>query len=608
MPIDPKTKNWVGPSKSEDYLLNKSYIPQISTFMANSVSQARKELLGQELNQGLFREGSQANRSNSEMTVMGNVSGFGGLKKSAQHFGSVGGGFKGSADTSMISPDIYSPLWLTSNMNLPRDRATINAWCRSFFALNPFVHNAICLHSTYPISKLSIKSESKEVENFFNAMIEEIDLINMCVQIAQEYWLLGECFVYAELDEQALKWSRLMIYNPDYMVVNRTVIADEPNIALRPDENLKRIIFSNKPSDIAQRKQLDPYIIESVKKGKNIPLPNYSVSHLARKISPYEIRGTGLPVCVFKNLMLLDKLRENDYVQADTMVNPLTLVKIGSAGVDGFKPQPADLDAFQQKLEEAENNKNFKIITHDAVSIERIGYGQGIYDTMPKVQQLIKEIMVGLQVPSVIMDGTDITYNNGSVALQALRDRYLSFRQMLSSWLKNKIFAPISHLNGFYDTKNGKKQLIIPEVEWNHMSLFDTADYITQLVSLTAGEGDQKRASLHTLYRSMGLDYGDEMRKMRKESIQNAINAKEKLALESMDLNSLRSLDDDSEIKENEDTKKQPAGNEDSGGLGESPPEGLPGLDLGSSAPPIPNSEKPPSPTPTSPVPTPPKT
>ena len=40
-------------------------------------------------------------------------------------------------------------------------------------------------------------------------MIEEIDLMNICVQIAQEYWLLGEAFVYAELDEGKGKWSRL---------------------------------------------------------------------------------------------------------------------------------------------------------------------------------------------------------------------------------------------------------------------------------------------------------------------------------------------------------------------------------------------------------------
>ncbi|NCX77014.1 MAG: hypothetical protein EBX09_08290, partial [Actinobacteria bacterium] len=47
-------------------------------------------------------------------------------------------------------------------------------------------------------------------------------------QVAQEYWLLGEAFIYAELNESKGKWDRLLIQNPDYMVVKRTVVANEP--------------------------------------------------------------------------------------------------------------------------------------------------------------------------------------------------------------------------------------------------------------------------------------------------------------------------------------------------------------------------------------------
>ena len=132
--------------------------------------------------------------------------------------------------------------------------------------------------------------------------------------------------------------------------------------------------------------------------------------------------------------------------------------------------------------------------------------------------------------------------------------RYMQFRNMMSQWLKNKIFAPISKIQGFYDYSGGEKQLIVPEIDWNHMSLFDAGDYINMLVTLTQGQADQKRASLSTLYRSMGLEYEDEIRKMRKENIQNAISKKEIAALEAMDLNSLRALDDEDEIPEPQKT------------------------------------------------------
>ena len=580
------------PSFSTKFLTNRSTTPQVSAIMAHGVSGERRVILSDEVEQGYFRDGSGPSYNKVAMDlaetansrVVSSVS----LKKNAQVVSSVGGMFRGiHGDSVKQTPEVYSPLWLNSNLNLPRDRATINAWCRSFFALNPFVHNAVSLHSTYPISKLSIKCPNKDIEKFFDDMIEEIDLMNICVQIAQEYWLLGEAFVYAELDEGKGKWSRLHIQNPDFMIVKRTVVASEPIIMLRPDENLKKIIFSNRPTDIEQRKQLNQHIIDSVRRGENIPLDNFHVSHLARRISPYEIRGTGLPVCVFRQLMLFDKLRESKYAQSDNMINPLTLVKIGSAD---YKPTFADLEAWRGVFEEAQYDKDFKIFTHEGVAVERVGWGQGIYDISGDITQLIKEIFIGLFVPPVMMDGGDTTtYANGSVALDVLRQRYMQFRNMMSTWLKTKIFAPISKIQGFYDYSGGEKQLIVPEIDWNHMSLFDAGDYINSLVTLSQGQADQKRVSIHTLYRSLGLEYEDEVRKMRKENIQNAIAKKEMAALDKMDLNALRALDDEDEIPEPKtpgSTQEQPVPGETPGGA--PPMGGLPDLGLPGGAPPPP--------------------
>lgn len=522
----------------------KKYVPSITPLMYKSVSQYRRETLGEEVEAGLFKDGSGNLKNKNELTQAS----YSTIVKNAQLASSSSGtSWQGSGGTVRQTPEVYSPLWLNSNLNLPRDQATINAWCRSFYALNPIVQNAINLHSTYPISKLNIKCPNKKVEDFFNEMIEEIDLMNICVQVAQEYWLLGEAFVYAELDSKSLKWSRLAIQNPDYIVVKKTVIANEPLIMLRPDENLRKIVMSNNPSDIEQRNQLNPAIIERVRRGENIPLDNFYVSHLARKISPYAHRGTGLPVSVFRQLMLFDLLRESKFAQAANMINPLTLVKVGGAGTE-YKPTPADLEAWRELIEQAQYDKDFKIITHDQVSIERIGSGQGIYDISGDITQLIKEIYIGLMVPQVVMEGGgDITYANGGISLDVLRQRYMQFRNMMTTWLRRRIFAPISKLNEFYEFKDKKKVLIVPDIDWNHMSLFDAADYINFLIQLT---GDPKRVSQQTLYRSLGLEWEEERRKIRKEDIAEAIREKEKESLKQMPLNELRSLTDDADIPE----------------------------------------------------------
>ena len=308
---NPSITSSIVPGGVSQSVINTSQgVPQVSALMARSVSEQRRESLTNEVQQGLFKDGSGPSFSDERMTSNAIVTSSVGMNKISQVVTSGWSHRGGEGDVVKQTPEVYSPLWLNSNLNLPRDRPTINAWCRSFYALNPFVHNSINLHSTYPISKLNIKCHNKDVEKFFNDMIEEIDLMNICVQIAQEYWLLGEAFVYAELDESAGKWNRLLIQNPDYMVVKRTVVANEPIIMLKPDENLKKIIFSNRPADVEQRKQLNQLIVDSVRRGNSIPLDNFNVSHLARRISPYEIRGTGLPVCIFRQLMLFDKLKE----------------------------------------------------------------------------------------------------------------------------------------------------------------------------------------------------------------------------------------------------------------------------------------------------------
>jgi hypothetical protein len=564
-------------TRSEQWLEKQGNLPPLVTDkMVKSVSDYRRSALEAETQAGRFREPGSENRLDgfAGASVLSTAS-YSSLKKIAQvpsEFSSIpevahgaGNSYRGPGGTVRQTPEVYSPLWLNSNLNLPRDRATINAWCRAFFALNPMVHNAISLHSTYPISKMNIKCKDPRVEQFFGDMTDELNIMDICVQIAQEYFTMGEVFPYAEFDAGAGKWSRISLQNPDYIHVKRSVIAGEPIISLRPDENLRRIVFSNRPADIQQRRQLDKSIIEHVRRGENIPLNNFYISQLARKISAYEIRGTSLIVPCFRALMLFDKLRESKFVQADNLINPITLVKIGN---ENFKPTPADIDLYRQIFEEAQYDKDFKIFTHEAVTIERVGAQGGIIDISGDVTQLIKEIYIGLMVPQVLMDGgADTSYANGGVALDVLRQRYMQFRNMLSNWLKRKIFAPISKINDFYEfTGDGKKKLIVPDVEWNHMSLFDVDSYISAVSTLATGE--VKKASLQVLYRSLGLDWEDEQRKIRKEAIDEAIALKEKEVLSKMNLNELKAIKDADEIKE---TPASPVPGEDAS---ETPPAG----------------------------------
>ncbi|MFA5048465.1 MAG: LAGLIDADG family homing endonuclease [Patescibacteria group bacterium] len=385
------------------------------------------------------------------------------------------------------------------------------------------------------------------------------------------------CFPYAELDEKIGKWSKIVIQNPDYIHVKKTVLSGEPIISLKPDAVLQRLVMSNNPSDVQLRKQIPEKIIYHVRAGQDIPLDNFNVSHLKMLSSPYDVRGTSVIVGVFKDLMLYDKLREAKFAQADGMINPITIIKVGGNADGDYRATQEDIEFFRQIFEEAQYDKDFKLITHAGVSVERIGFSGQVLEIGSDMELIVKNIYTGLMIPPAIVDTESAVYASASIGLEVLRQRYFNFRNMIASWLTNKIFAPISEIQDFYEYEGGVKRLIVPEVEWNQMNLYDLQDYIQNITGLVS----QKQASIQTLYRSLGLSYQDEIVKMRQEAIREAIRMKEDENLRKMTITELRALDPEKEILEPVDSKeRESAGGAGAGGGMPGMPEagGMPGM------------------------------
>ncbi len=449
-----------------------------------------------------------------------------------------------SSSTDRMAPEIYSPLFQLANLNLPRDRVTMNAWNRVFYDTHPIVRNAINLHASYPISKINITCKNKQVQQFFMEMAEKIDLYSIVYGAALEFWKMGEAFPYAELDESLGTWSRITILNPDYVHVKKSVIGNHTLVSLRPDANLQRIISSTSPSDLSMRKYIPKHIVEYVKKGMNIPLDTFNVSHLKLLSSPYDVRGTSVVVSVYKDLMLYDKLRESKFAQADGMINPLTLVTMGGEG--DYRPTQADIEAFKNLLEEAQYDKDFKIVTHNGVKVERVGFSGATMDVGPDIEHIVTNLYAGLMTPKALMDQESATYASSSVGLEVLRQRYDIFRNMMKKWLERKVFAPICEIQDFFEYKDGEKRLLVPSIDFNHMNLYDMADYITSIGQFVGN----KQVSLQTLHRSLGLSYEEERRRIREEMIDEQVFAKEQQVLGNMRLPELLGVDPSKAIAE----------------------------------------------------------
>ena len=557
-----------GLSNSEAYLQKRGNAEPV---ISKEVSEYRQEELrrGSERGDGKFNLSPLLVKGGSSLERQFGLQKVGAVNTFS---GSLG---QGAGGTVTMGPEVYSPLFQMANLMLPRDRITMNAWNRNFYDTHPLVHNCINLHATYPISKLTIKCKDRKIEDFFNEMIQDLDLMNILQLMSLEIWSIGEIFAYTDLDETRGVWKDIYVQNPDYMHVKKSVLGGQPIISMRPDAALQRLVQSNHPSDIQLRNQISEEVLYHVRKGNNIPLDNFHISHLKMLSRAYDIHGTSLIVSIYKDLMLYDLLREAKFAQASSLINPITLVKVGGAGDGGeYKPSPEDLEKWRQTFEAAEYDRNFKIISHAAVEIQRIGAAGQIIDIGPDMAFILDNIMYGLMVPKAILTQDGAGFNSASIGLEVLKQRYESFRNLMSQWLIRKVFAPISEIQEFYEYRDGVKKLLVPEIEWNKMVLFDMDNYINVLNGLAEKKGVSKR----TLYHSLGLNYETEQRMIKEETIKEVIAEKEGAILKSMTLGALRALKSDEDLIEPspEDGQEIPG---TAGTMGEES-GALPGVDL----------------------------
>lgn len=227
-------------------------------------------------------------------------------------------------------PKIFGPLFDPVNWYLPYSYRVLNRWIRYYDRFHPMVGNAIDMHSTIPLSRFSLSDiDDDQILQEFEDVVEEMELFGTFLEIAREYWLLGECYPFSHWNDEDACFDEVVLLNPDFVMVNAHPLAwgEGMTFELEPDDVLKHVV--NAPDAIAQeiRGSLPDEIIQAVQAGTNIPLDGRCVSQIARKASPYDIRGTSIVLrCFTPDTPVLTDLDE--WV-------PIGDLKEGSTVIDG---------------------------------------------------------------------------------------------------------------------------------------------------------------------------------------------------------------------------------------------------------------------------------
>lgn len=437
-----------------------------------------------------------------------------------------------SAEITIGNPTFYQPLFQSTNLLLPRDRRERNEWCRHFYRTEPIVATALDLHTEFPISDLNNVCSDPYIKKFFDYLaFEKLDMVNLLLEIGLEYWKLGDVFPFGQFNESDGLWEGFTLLNPDYVNVNASIFAKEQQIELIPDDQVTNIIAGGPSGQFGDLyRQFPEDIVIAVKQGKNISLDSRLVSHIAHKASPYESWGLPLMMRCFKTLIYKDKLRQAQDAIANRHIMPLRVAKIGTPG----EPMPTqdDIDTFRDILAEGEDDPNFFLVYHYGLSFDYVGSTGKILPLNTEFDFIQNELMTGLGITQAMLNGDGSTYSTAQVGAEALARRYASYRLRLESWIRKKVYRPISEVQGFYKPKNGtiamknmspreirravsnkEMELIVPKLLWQQQDLTSNQTAMNFIQSLR----DKGLVSMTTVLPLLSLDPETEKRNLENE-------------------------------------------------------------------------------------------
>jgi len=408
--------------------------------------------------------------------------------------GGARGGGMGDVVNSM--PSFYDPYFEPSSLLLPRDTREVNSWCRYFYKYDPLVATAIDAHSELPLSKIRLqppKSSEKEysqmILEFFEDMIgnEGIDLFNKLLQMGVEYYKLGNVFPYLQLNDEGTRWEKLILLDPDFVNVQKITLTDAMIIELIPNQQLKEMVGQGRIyADDRVRilyESIAPEIRDLVQSGKNIPLATdlskSHVSHIARKMSDYDLFGTSLIERNFKALVYKDRLRQSQDAIAARHLTPKHLIW-------GADVNNVDVDVIRDQVDQAMNDPDYAIITNFELHWDLVGTSAGLMQLSGEWEWINEELYIGLMINKSFLLGEG-AFANGQTVLEILEQRYAIFRETLEQWVEHHVFKPISKANGFTEKKRafiknketGKIErkevevVLYPKIKWNRLNLSD---------------------------------------------------------------------------------------------------------------------------------------
>lgn len=327
-------------------------------------------------------------------------------------------------------------------------------------------------------------------------------------------------------DDSKMEWEQFHQYPPENIEVHKIYAGSGVAYFLKPDEELRKMLNSQKEVDRAIVDLLPNEFMEHIAAGKPIHLDNNRVIHYANKSAGYLTRGESPLKAALKYLLAEDKLYMLMLVFIDRHMFPMKIWKIGSKE-QKWLPSRKHFDMLKQKLIEAKGDPDYDLVYHAFLEMEYKTGATQHEDLIKWFDWTQKRILIALFANEAMFSEAN-PYAKEAMSVKLIMHRYMLQRATVNSIISNKVWLPVAMKRNWVirstsevDTNiaNDKthipetKRYSIPKIFWRPSNLVSGMQEQEYLLKMR----DKGDLPAEVIYDILGLDINKVKAAMQQE-------------------------------------------------------------------------------------------
>lgn len=457
---------------------------------------------------------------------------------SGSGFGNAGSGAIMDADSAF-----YSPQLSTDFLELPQSEREKRELFRFWYTTHPIVGSAIDFHTDVPMSKIRLSlpkgsdyKRNRQILHFYEKMCDRIRLFQNLYDATHEYWLHGNCFIFAEdhdltedipesilIDEgdeeevteydyvgrpqtkkqrkRSLRpeserdksirefvqenyhgWERLQILPPEQIKMEVFQYTNRAKIELIPSEKdrivVARAMEQHDPDAQRIADDIPDEIRQSLATNQPIPLnsspyDNFVCSSFCYHLSHKKSAYDERGVSLLERC-LRTLLYQDKLRQAQTSIASRAMTPKRVVWMS--KASEVDVEALRDQIDQAIIDPDFTIIANDEVHWDEIGSRDRLLDLGTEYEITNKLLFIGLRITESMLTG-ESSYSGERIHLDVMNTMYLLYRETIAEYVEKYLFQPVAEKKGFFEIDEyGNKVYLYPKLQFTRLALRDNSE------------------------------------------------------------------------------------------------------------------------------------